>query len=312
MSRRPDLFIVGAPKSGTTSLYEYLAGHPAVFMSPVKEPLYFCPDVGTLHRRRLAYPADEAAYLALFADAQTEARLGEASTRYLASHMAPQLIATFAPRPYIVAMLRNPVDMVHALHNERVSQGHEEITDFEQALAADAARQVAERGQDTRHPVPASYRESGRYAEQLERWFSAIGRDRVHVIVFDDFAADTGAELSRLFEFLEIDPTYRPASLAPRNVSHRQRAGVRRVVDSRAGEWLTEVLLPRLIGTNARARLALKFRQSRLNRRRATRTAMPEHVRLQLEDEFRPQIERLSELLDRDFVALWLERRAVP
>ena len=135
MTRKPDLFIVGAPKSGTTSVYEYLAGHPDLFMCPVKEPIYFCPDIGDPQRRTPIYP-NEPGYLALFDAATDQRRVGEASTRYLFSHEAPGLVSEFHAQPFVVAMLRNPVEMIHALHNERVSQGHEQIDDF--AAVADS------------------------------------------------------------------------------------------------------------------------------------------------------------------------------
>src|SRR4051812_16580249 len=83
---RPNLFIVGAPKAATTSLYDYLSGHPEVFMCPTKEPLYFCPDVRSGRNvNRLEHPRDEARYLEMYADAGNAKRLGEATTRYLVS-----------------------------------------------------------------------------------------------------------------------------------------------------------------------------------------------------------------------------------
>src|SRR3954464_7011750 len=95
--RRPDFFIVGAPKSGTTSLYDWLDRHPQVYMSPVKEPFYFCPDVHGGLRRLYTYPKDEARYLELFADARPDQTCGEASTRYLVSQQAARRVAEFQP-----------------------------------------------------------------------------------------------------------------------------------------------------------------------------------------------------------------------
>ena len=114
VSRRPDTFIVGAPKAGTTSLYAYLEGHPDVFMSPVKEPGYFAPDVigGS---RKTVYGEDADRYLALFADARNEKRVSEASTRYLVSPRAPSLISDFQPAPRIIVMLRNPIDVIESV-----------------------------------------------------------------------------------------------------------------------------------------------------------------------------------------------------
>jgi sulfotransferase family protein len=303
---RPNLFIVGAPKAGTTSLYEYLAGHPQVYMSPFKEPMYFCPDVHAYRARNpFVYGDDESAYLALFDDARAETRLGEATTRYLVSHEAARLVADFAPDAVAVAMLRNPVDLVYALHNERVSQANEPITDFEQAMAADERRS---RGVDlpgSMNPLASVYREAARFAEPLARWFDALGRDRVHVIVFDDFARDPATQLREVLEFAGVATDYDPPSYSARNPSHRQRKAVRRVLDSRIGTFIYDDLAGALLGGNTRARLALRFRHSRLNRRQVERDPMLAPLRSRLEDEFRADVEATGKLIGRDLAGLW-------
>lgn len=305
--RKPDLFIIGAPKSGTTSMYDLLGGHPQIFMSALKEPLYFSPDVRSgANRQRLEHPRDEARYIKLFAGARDERRLGEATTRYLVSRVAASLVADFQPQARAIAMLRDPVDMLHALHNERVSQGHEPIEDFSDALAADAQRARGELLPDGSNELGSVYRESARYADGLMRWFDALGRDRVHVMIFEDFTRDPATEFARVLEFLEVDGAYQPASFAARNASHRQRRVVRLLVDSPAGDWLTHKLLGTLVGADRRARLALRFRQSRLNRRAAPRSAIDPTLRASLGAELRPDVERLGELLGRDLVSLWL------
>jgi hypothetical protein len=286
-------------------VYEYLTGHPDVFMSPAKEPLYFCPDVGNPMRRAFRFPESEARYLALFDGARSEKRLGEASTRYLVSHEAPGLIRNFQPRPYIVAMLRNPVDMIYALHNERVSQGHEDIEDFSAALAADEDRYAGRATRAGIGGVSVGYRAEGRYGEQLDRWIAAVGRERIHVIAFDDFVSRPEAEFERLLRFLEVDPTFRPPTFVPRNRSHRQRALVRAVLDSPPGEWVTHTAIPAIVGEQRRAALAYRFRHSRLNRRAAPRPPLAPELHERLEHDLRPDVERLSAMLGRDFVTLW-------
>jgi hypothetical protein len=303
---RPNLFIVGAPKAGTTSLYGYLAGHPEVFMCPSKEPMYFCPDVRSgPGAYRLNYPSDEARYLELYADAGDAKRLGEATTRYLVSHEAAGLVAAFEPDARAIAIVRNPVDVVHALHNERVSQGHEPILDFAEALAADDDRERGERLPAATNALGGVYRLSAMYAEPIGRWIAALGRERVHVIVFDDFIGDTPAEFRKVLEFLDVDPDYQPADFAARNASHRQRRAVRVVIDSRAGNFVTHDLLTRVVGPSQRARLALRFRQSRLNRRPAPRSPIPAELRRKLAAEFRPDVEATGALIGRDLVSLW-------
>jgi hypothetical protein len=304
----PNLFIVGAPKSGTTSLFEYLSGHPQVYMSPVKEPLYFCPDVRITRRPRLEFGRDEARYLELFAGAGTAKVVGEASTRYLASPQAPGLVHDIAPGASIVVALRHPVEMIHALHNERVSNTNEDILDFEQALAADDDRRAGRRLPPGSNELGAVYRDNGRYAQHLERWLAVFGKERVHVIVFDDFVADTPGVFRDLLTFLDISADHMPASFAVHNPSHRQRRSVRALADSRLGRLLTTRLLPVLIGERRRAGLAKRFRRSSVSRRDVTREPVPPHVRSALESELAPDVARLSNLLGRDLGQLWFGR----
>ncbi|MEP7360051.1 MAG: sulfotransferase [Chloroflexota bacterium] len=305
VARRPDLFIIGAPKSGTTSLYEYLLRHPQVFMSPTKEPFYFCPDARMGPRPRLEYPADEARYLELFAGAGKAVRLGEATTRYLGSGEAPRLVRDFSPDAYIVASLREPVTMLQALHNERVANGNEDITDFGAALEADDDRRRGRRLPPGANSRGAVYRDVARYADQLEHWLEAFGPERVQVIVFDDLVADPAATFRRLLEFLDVDTDYRPAEFAAHNRRYRPRRSVRVVTDSRLGRLVSDRALPALIGESRRAQLALRFRHSRLVRQQVIVEPVAPAIRAALEREFEPDVVRLSALIGRDLGLLW-------
>jgi hypothetical protein len=307
--RRPNLFIIGAPKSGTTSLYEYLRGHPDVFMSEMKEPFYFSPDVASgPKRRQLRHGRDEATYLELFAGAGSEAAVGEASTSYMVSTVAASLVKEFEPNARMIAMVRNPVEVVHALHDERVSHGVEPLTEFAAALDADADRREGRGLPEGATPLGATYVEAGKFAEQLDRWFAAFGRDRVHVIVFDDFAADTPASFAGVLRFLEIDPNYRPASFEVHNPSHRMRGGVVGTLRrSPVGRALRK-LVGRVMGERRATRLAREARHSRVARSSSTREPLTTQLQTRLEDEFEADVARLGQLLDRDLGALWFGR----
>lgn len=309
--RRPNLFIIGAPKSGTTSLYEYLRGHPDVFMSPMKEPFYFSPDVVSGPRRRqMRHGEDESAYLELFAEAGHQRWVGEASTGYMVSAVAAQLVRAFAPDARLIAILRNPVEVVHALHDERVSHGVEDITDFEAALDADDDRRAGHRLPEGASPRGATYVDAGRFGEQLERWFAEFGRDRVHVIVFDDFAADTAASFQGVLRFLDVDSGYRPASFEVHNPSHRMRGGL--VGTLRRGFVGRGVrrLAAQVVGERRATRLAREARHSRVARSSSVRESLSPAVSERLQHAFEPDVGRLSELLDRDLGALWFDRPA--
>src|SRR5947207_13310329 len=129
--RRPDFFIVGAPKCGTTAMHQFLAQHPEVFLAP-KEVHFFGAD---LHLENDVQ--DLSTYLELFADAKNEFRVGEASVWYLYSRHAAKEIKQFSAGSRIIIQLRNPVDMVHSLHSQLLFSGVEDIQDFESALRAE-------------------------------------------------------------------------------------------------------------------------------------------------------------------------------
>ncbi len=303
---KPNLFIVGAPKSATTSLYAYLEGHPEIYMSPVKEPFYFSSDVHGSLRRPYHYPDDEAAYLALFEDATDQKWLGEASTNYLVSKVAAGLVHDFQPESRIIAMLRNPVDLMYALHNERVSNGAEPIVDFAAAVAAEDDRRAGRRLPENFNSLGAVYADNALLGEQLQRWLDAFGRERVHVIVFGDFARDTAGEFRKVLEFLAVDPTYTPASFEARNRSNRRRGGfVRGLVDSRVAQGLRHRVLPAVIGEKSAYRIARRFSRSRFNRRAYQRPPMSPELYAQLEEFFAPDVARLGRLIGRNLGAEW-------
>lgn len=301
--RRPDLFIIGAAKAGTTSLYEYLRGHPEIFMSPAKEPRYFAPDVES-GARSLRYGEDLHRYLALFEGARDEKRLGEASVRYMYSREAPRLIRDFQPNAYIVAMLRNPVDMMYSLHGQLLSHGVETNPDFEQALAAELGWQGVGARHGSGMPLRA-YRARARYGEQLPRWIETFGPGRVHVIVFEEFVREPAPAFRRLLEFLEVDPDYQPVSFAAHNRAHAPRSRVLRSLAPGLRQLVVKQLLPRVAGERTARRVVRKFRHSRLYRRDAPRLPLRPELRRQLELEFADDVAQLSKFVGRDLAALW-------
>jgi hypothetical protein len=310
VAHTPNFFIVGAPKSGTTSLYEYLKGHPQVFMSAVKEPCYFAADLALDKSGHfLVYGRDASLYADLFSDAGDASIIGEGSTRYLFSRDATRLIHDASPDARIVAMLRNPVDMIHSLHAHKLAGGTEDLADFEQALEAEVDRAEGRRLPADSNPKLATYRERARYGEQLPRWLDQFGRDRVKVIIFEDMARDPAGEFRKLLEFLAIDPDYMPESFAAHNAAHGTRSSlVRKLLRGRLAQWLAWTVLPRLIGTTRTRALAQRFAHSWIQRRQVAEDKLAPAQRRRLEDDFAPDVARLSGLLGRDMSELWFGR----
>jgi hypothetical protein len=294
--RRPDFFIVGAPKSGTTALYEYLRQHPQVFMADPKEPNFFGADVE--RRRTPRIGLDE--YLSYFAQAGDAKRVGEASVRYLHSRTAAQEIAEFAPRGQAIIMLRDPVEMMYSMHGELVFIGAEDITDFADALAAEDDRSRGRRiPGGANKPAALLYRDSARFADQVQRYFDALGRDQVLVLVYDDFRDDTLDTYRRVLQFLGVDPSFVP-QMGIVNPSKQPRSRLLLRLISNPPSWLRRVLGAAL---PPRQRKRLFRRALALNARTAPRRPMDPELRARLKAEFAPEVRRLGELIARDLTA---------
>lgn len=296
--KRPDVFIVGAFKAGTTALYEYLRAHPQVFMSVPKEPMYFGTDLTPRYRRM-----SEAEYLQLFAAARPDQHAGEASPWYLYSTSSAGEISAFNPDARPIVMLRNPVDVMYSQHSQLVFNQREDLADFAAALAAEDDRRAGRRiPKDAIRPEALFYRHSVQFAEQLRRYVEAFGRDRVHVIVFDDLVADPRAVYNSTLEFIGVDPDVE-IDLSIYNPNRAVRSGrMARLV------FAPPRPLRGAFGALRRIPLAHRLRDALVtaNSRQAQRPPMEPELRRQLVVEFQPQVAELGELIGRDLSA-WSE-----
>ena len=169
---------------------QYLAAHPDIYMAK-KEMHAFGSD---LRFGPQFYRRDQEAYLAEFAARNGERHAGEASVWYLFSTQAAAEIHAFNPEARIIIMLREPAEMLYSLYYQFRFDGNEHLPTFEEALAAEDERRAGRR--ITRQTYLAQglvYRDTARYTEQVRRYFDVFGRERVHVIIYDDLAADVRA-----------------------------------------------------------------------------------------------------------------------
>ena len=202
---RPNFFIVGAPKAGTTAMYEFLAEHPQVFMPKVKEPHFFSTDLASPLAIR-----DQREYLDLFRDARGEKEIGEGSTGYLQSRVAPGAIKAFAPDARIIVMLRNPIDVMYSWHNEEIVCMEEDLTDFGQALAAEEARRASLPASGSNCLSRLLYHDVVDFPAQIGRYIEQFGRNSIHVIIHDDFLRDGEGVYRETCRFLGLDEDFLP------------------------------------------------------------------------------------------------------
>lgn len=223
----PNFFIVGAAKAGTTSLYHYLAQHPEVYMSPIKEPNYFSTDIDinairpqvkerikllnidefikgpmktNIHR---AFITQESQYLALFRNVNSEKAIGDASASYLYSQVAANNIHRFNPEAKIIIVLRHPVQRMysHYLMDRRMAVT---TIDFEQAIKEDQNNPSKSWGSKS------LYFELSEYYEQVKRYYDVFPSSQILVLLSDELRADAKSTIKRIFRFLEISTDYEP------------------------------------------------------------------------------------------------------
>lgn len=297
---RPDFFILGAPKCGTTAMYRWLDAHPGVFM-PAKELHHWG---GDLHHRRATLTQE--AYQALFDDAGPDQVVGEVAVWYLMSQAAPDELLAFAPDARVIAMLRDPVELIHSLHSQLLYSGEEDIADLADALAAETDRRAGRRIPTSTHTgleAPPDeclhYRRVVDFAPQVRRWREAYG-DRLLVLLHDDLRADQAATFAQVVDFIGADRGFTPdfSVVNPNKVAKNQAA--RRLIQGlRWGPW------NRLVPTG-RVRTAARRGFEKLqamNTSYQRRDSLDEGLRAALLDELLPGIDALETELGRDLSA---------
>ena len=273
MSGLPTFLVVGAMRSGTTSLARYLAPHPDVFFSPKKEIHFFDfnHDKGTDW------------YRAFFAGSDAAKAAGEATPSYMYVAEAVPRMAALVPDAKLVAILRDPVERAYSHYWHERALGRERLG-FAEAIAAEPGRL---RSPDPVARARAAYLDRGRYAEQLERLAEHFPRDAIHVMLLEDLQKEPRRIYADLCRFLGVDEGFVPDGLTERhNVSRSLRSlTLRRVTgrlprDSRFAAWLR-----------------------RVNRRGQGYPPMDAEVRARLREEFRKPNADLARWLGRDLSA---------
>lgn len=293
--RKPNLFLVGGPKCGTTSLQEYLSGHPQIFMCTPKEPCYFDKDLPWPDS-----PRSEIEYMRLFDGAKSRHRvIGEASTNYLYSRVAVGNILAFNPDARFIVMLRNPIDMAMSLHSYSFQELTEDVEDFEAAWRLQGERRERRCLPTVNyHPDFVLYGPFCRLGEQLQRLNSQVDRGRIHVVVFDDLRLDPAGVYRAVLGFLGLQDDGRKIYPA-KNVTGVPRFKV-------IHRLLAILLAIRQLAPVPRLGLDVFDRLKRLNIVAGPRRGISAEFRQELCAYFRPDVELLSALIDRDLTP-WLQ-----
>jgi hypothetical protein len=283
----PNFLVIGAAKAGTTALHWYLAEHPAVFMSPVKDPSYFAYGLdaeGQLlwgdpeHHRFPVKSLIE--YQELFAKADNAVAIGEASTMYLECPQSAPRIRELLPAARIICGLRDPVNRAYSDYLMYLrSRGRR----------FDPARDLTATSVWAR--PDSHWMRVSRYHEKLSRYFDAFPRGQIHVFLFDDLQRNPLAVMQEVYRFVGIDPGFVPDFETPHNVGGMPaNMLLEGFLTSKAIKSVVEPWLPVRAANWVRRLRTRNLRQA---------PPLPPELREELTRHFRADIERTSELIGR-------------
>ena len=277
---KPNFFIAGMPRSGTTSLYTYLKQHPDIFLSLYKEPHFFGKDLTP----NVYAIQDEDVYYSLFHGADGKKIIGEGSVWYLTSQTAAIEIKGFNPAAKIIIMLRDPLGMIYSLHSLYVRTGNEDRIDFQEALNLQHER-IKGKSVPTACYFPEGllYMEVGKYYEKIKRFVDALGRERLHFVIFDDFASDTAQSFRETLAFLGVDDHFQ----AEFNLE-------------KADTIIRPMVLQQIRCAHPEVKKKLSTKTGLKAHKSPSRTPLPSELKVRLKAHFKEDIEKTGELIGRD------------
>jgi len=305
--RKPNLFVVGNPKSGTSALHYMLAQHPQIYMSPVKEPLFFSKDIieeiDAFYKGKQFAPYRELAdYLSLFSAAKDEKILGESTTQYLYSKVAAQEIFNFNPQAKIIIVLREPVAFLHSLHSQLLVEPAETVEDFETALSLEPQRRAGKNLPPfTQWPGKFLYSERVKYYDQVVRYYNVFDKQQIKVIIYDDFKKDNAGVYKDILKFLNVDTNFVP-NFAQANVSKRPRS-------IKLSFWITHYSLTKkaikLLSTRRFYQKIKDIVKDNILMKKEPRRPLDPALRTKLMIKYKPEVVKISKFLGIDLVKQW-------
>jgi hypothetical protein len=296
----PDFLVIGASRSGTTSLHNYLGQHPEVFMCPRKSPNFFVSadpiparEDPVARQMMGQWVADRASYEGLFSGAWDGAAIGEVSPVYLQSWDAPMRILKMCPEAKLVAILRDPAERAWAHYMGRMRDGLESREDFAAVIEAELAEGLPD------DVAFGSYLGCSRYGHFLSRYFELFARDKIRLYLFEDLREAPRDLLGDIFSFLGVDPSSCASiSMSKHHQSGQVSGALRRFLWTRS-VGLRTTLRPML--PEGVRRLAAPVFLKNLEKPR-----LDPVLRARICEVLAPDIERCQELIARD-LSRWLE-----
>jgi hypothetical protein len=305
---KPNFFILGAPKCGTTAMSEYLRTHPDICFSQPKEPGFFNTDFSEEFRKCIL----KEDYLNSFSDFSKKI-VADGTVNYLYSDVALDNILNFNPNSKFLVMLRNPVDVAYSMHSQLLSSAQEDIRNFKKAWELQHKRANDQNlPVGTLEPKNFQYGDFCKFGSQIKVLYRKVSEENIHVIIFDDFTKNTQEEHVKLLDFLGLENDHRqnfPKINISKKIHSLKFQHYIRYFSRKSYSPLSPIIekLKGLLGIN---NLGLINMIRAMNEKKEKREPLDPEFRQELKDYFRADVELLSELLDRDLTH-WVEPKSV-
>jgi len=302
---KPNLFVVGEPKCGTTALIDFLGQHPDIFttkfeVGAFQEDLMASKDRWRGRKKGYHLGRAKKLYKKLFDKVEDEVVIGEATTGNIWSKVAARKIHDFNPSARIIILVRNPVDFLYSLHSQYVVNLDESVKEFRKALELEPRRR---KGLDLPRQVPFPemlyYSEMTQFTEHIKRYLEVFPRKQVKLIVYDDFKRDNAKVYEEVLGFLGVDRSFRPR-LSRVNANKFVRCeSLKRIIDYLKLPYWASRILPRRF----HSWLSTLYHKGMFSTR--NRVPLDPDFRKELMKRYKPEVVRLSKLLKRDLVKEW-------
>lgn len=305
MKNYPNFFIVGAAKSGTTSLFHYLKQHPEIFLPNTKENFFFAElrkntftGVGNFYGDNIVEKWDD--YLKLFRGIKSEIAIGEACVGYLYFYekTIKNMKKYLSYFPKIIILLRNPVERAFSNYSHHVRDGIENLS-FEKVIN----RQIIEQRADQNYWWGFDYIKVGLYYSQVKAYVSTFGKENVRIYLHEDLNEAPTQVLKDIFKFLKVDESFNPDTKTKYNISGIPKS--KKLQDFLLGhdssfKKLVRPIAFKLIGKEKTEKIVNSFWNKNLKR-----LNIDPEIKCKLSELYREDILKLQNLINRD-LSSWL------
>ncbi len=291
--KKPNFFIVGAPKCGTTSLHYYLQQHPNIFMSNYNEPHYFGKDLNKLNNVHIT---EKNKYMNLFSNVKNEIIIGEKSPYYLFSSLAPLEINKFNPNAKIVIMLRHPTDMIYSMHSQYYYSGNESERSFSKALVLENERKQGKSIPKNTDLIEKLLYKTYVYKlpSQIKVYLDVFKKENIEFILLEELINITDQTYNKLLRFLGLHTSITPNY----NIINPHKTFRLKIIRDCIKQYspilgkMRKKIMDKPLGI-------IKFIKE-INTRYSKKSSLDPRIKEKLDEEFLPIIKELERIMHRD------------